>query len=355
MYESMTFETILQRMLDRIDDAFDKREGSIIYDALAPAAIELQNLYFELDRMIQEAYADTASRDFLIARAAERGIVPKAATYAVRRGVFNTDIPAGSRFSLNKLNYISGEKISDGIFEMTCETAGEVGNTDRGSLVPIDYIDGLITAELTDIITAGTDEEDTEVFRTRYFDSLDAQAFGGNVADYKETVTAMTGVGGVKVIPIWNGPGTVKIIITDSAYGTPEEKLISRVQENLDPAEYSGTGVGLAPIGHKVTVVGADTKTIDINISVSVSEDFTWEDIRPSAEKAIDTYFSELASNWAHNDRLTVRISQIESRLLDIDGILDVAETELNGIKGNLVLQEYEIPVRGNLHAATAL
>ena len=354
MYESMTFETILQRMLDRIDDAFDKREGSIIYDALAPAAIELQNLYFELDRMIQEAYADTASRDFLIARAAERGVAPKSATYAVRRGVFNVDIPAGSRFSLNKLNYVSGEKIADGIFEMTCETAGEAGNIDRGNLVPIDYIEGLITAELTDIITAGTDEEDTEVFRARYFDSLDAQAFGGNVADYKETVTAMDGVGGVKVVPIWNGPGTVKVIVTDSAYGKPTEKLINQVQESLDPPERSGTGVGLAPIGHKVTVVGADTKAININISISTSEDFAWEDVRASAENVIDTYFSELASNWAHNDRLVVRVSQIESRLLDLEGIIDAAETALNGVKGNLTLAENEIPVRGNLHASTA-
>ena len=40
------------------------------------------------------------------------------------------------------------------------------------------------------------------------FDSMDAQSFGGNVADYKERVNAMNGVGGVKVYPVWNGGGT---------------------------------------------------------------------------------------------------------------------------------------------------
>ena len=43
MYEDITYEVILKRMLDRIPSTMDKREGSIIYDALAPAAIELQH------------------------------------------------------------------------------------------------------------------------------------------------------------------------------------------------------------------------------------------------------------------------------------------------------------------------
>ena len=36
MYENITYESILQRMLDRIPDDMDKREGAVIYDALAP-------------------------------------------------------------------------------------------------------------------------------------------------------------------------------------------------------------------------------------------------------------------------------------------------------------------------------
>lgn len=42
MYEEVTYEEILERMLERVPDDMDKREGSLIYDALAPAAIELQ-------------------------------------------------------------------------------------------------------------------------------------------------------------------------------------------------------------------------------------------------------------------------------------------------------------------------
>lgn len=64
MYEDITYEKILDRMLARVPDKLDKREGSVIWDTHSPTAIELQVLYIELDRILREAYGDTASRDF---------------------------------------------------------------------------------------------------------------------------------------------------------------------------------------------------------------------------------------------------------------------------------------------------
>ena len=116
MYENVTYEDILQRMLDRIPNTMDKREGSIIYDALAPAALELQLMYIELDVIMNESFADTASREYLIRRANERGITPEPATNAILKGVFTpaTVDVLGKRFSCGKLNYIAIEKITDG-------------------------------------------------------------------------------------------------------------------------------------------------------------------------------------------------------------------------------------------------
>ena len=48
MYENMTFENIMDRCLARVSASVDKREGSIVYDAIAPAAAELAILYIEL-------------------------------------------------------------------------------------------------------------------------------------------------------------------------------------------------------------------------------------------------------------------------------------------------------------------
>lgn len=38
MYEDMTFENIMDRCLDRVSSSIDKREGSVVYDVIAPAA-----------------------------------------------------------------------------------------------------------------------------------------------------------------------------------------------------------------------------------------------------------------------------------------------------------------------------
>ena len=88
MYENVTFETILERMLARVPSTMDKREGSVIYDAIAPAAIELQNMYIELDTVLNETFADTANLFYLKKRTAERGISQILATNAVLQGEF---------------------------------------------------------------------------------------------------------------------------------------------------------------------------------------------------------------------------------------------------------------------------
>lgn len=347
MYENMTFQNILENLLSRVSDDIDKREGSIIYNALAPAAIEIQNIYIQLDWILNQTFADTAQREYLIRRCAERGIYPEEATKAVLRGAFNIDIPIGSRFSLDTLNYIVKEKIQDNVFNLECETAGKSGNQHLGSIIPINYIEGLNIAELTEVIIPGEDEEETEVLRKRYITSLDAQAFGGNIADYKQKTKGVAGVGGVKVYPIWNGGGTVKLVIIDSNFNAPSDDLVNKVQVLIDPSEYQGEGIGLAPIGHVVTVNKVSETPINITTEITYQDEWSYEDVKPGIFKCIDSYFTELAATWEESKSLVVRISHIETRLLGIEGILDIANTTLNGQIKNLILQDDSIPLRG--------
>ena len=347
MVEEMTFGDILQRMLDRIPDSYDKREGSVIYTALAPAAVELQLMYLELDRVRRESFADTASREYLVRRCAERGIVPYQATNALRRGTFNIDVPMGSRFSLGEHNYRVVERVSEGVFTLECETPGEAGNRDSGALVPIQYIEGLQTASLQEIVIPGEEEEDTEALRSRFFASLESQAFGGNIADYQEKVNALDGVGGVKVTPVWAGPGTVKLTIIASDHSVPSRDLVERVQEAMDPEENGGAGVGIAPIGHRVTVEAVRPVPIEVSAKFTYQPSWDYNSVKPYLEKVLETYFRELARSWSGTDQLIVRISQVETRLLSVDGILDISDTTLNGVAQNLALEEDQVPKLG--------
>ena len=174
----MDFDTILEDLLEGVSDDFDKREGSIIYDALAPAAMRMAEFYSALDMAMDELYADTASYYYLIKRAAERGLVPKEETYAVCKMVAtpaDAKIALGDRFNLNDLNYTVTSIAGNGEYQLTCETAGTTANQQIGNLLPIqtaNELNDLESAEITEILIPGEDEEDVETFRQRYFNSF---------------------------------------------------------------------------------------------------------------------------------------------------------------------------------------
>lgn len=132
------------------------------------------------------------------------------------------------------------ERIAAGQYSMTAETAGVVGNEYVGTLFPIDYVPDLAAARLADILIPGEDEESDDALRARYFESLESQAFGGNIADYKNKVELLPGVGAVKVFPVWNGGGTVKIVLVDSEWSVPSSELVEKVQEAIDPVGTQG-------------------------------------------------------------------------------------------------------------------
>ncbi len=347
MFEDISFEFLLERMLDRIVEQnpnLDVREGSIIYNAIAPAAYELMEIYIEMKRIYDESFADTASRESLIKRCAERGIEPKKETKAILEGIFNIDVPIGSRFSLDDLDYIVIDKTSDFVFRLECETAGIIANSHFGTLIPIDYIEGLETAELRRLLIPGEDEEDTEILRERYFSSFNSQAFGGNKKDYIEKVNAIDGVGAVKVTPVWNGGGTVLLTILDSNFEQATYELVQMVKNIVDPTP-EGTGSGIAPIGHVVTVQSATSVPITISGKIVFEDNYSFERCKDEIKNAIEEYFLDLRMNWKNVDDTVVRITQIETKILSIKGVVDITETKINGSEENCVISKYLIPI----------
>lgn len=349
MYENITYEDILDRMLAKVPDEMDKREGSIIYDALAPAAIELQIMYLQFDQIIADTFAETASREYLIRRVAERGIIPFKASKAKLKAITSPsdlNVPKGARFSLDKLNYIIIEKTTEGEYVVECEVPGEIGNQYFGNLIPINYIEGLEEIKITELLIPGEDEESDESIRKRYFKTFDTKPFGGNKADYKQKTNAIKGVGATKVKPVWNGGGTVLLTILDSQYQKASNKLVQTVQEVIDPTP-QGKGNGIAPIGHTVTVRTADEVVINLDLNITFAEGYSYNGQKESIKEQVETYFKEIRKNWENEDTVIVRISQIDTRILNVTGVIDVNNTKINGKNSNLQLDEYSIPVMG--------
>lgn len=351
MYETQTFEAIMERMLSRVPDNLDKREGSLIWNALAPAAAELAQMYIELGLNENLAFADTATGEYLSRRTSERGVNRKPATKAIRKGEFfdrnnaPMDIPIGSRFSIENLNYTAIERIATGVYRMECEKEGVIGNQLFGNLLPIQNINGLASAVLTDILVPGEDEEPDEHLRERYFEDINEPAFGGNVADYKRKVNGISGVGATKVFPTWQGGGTVKCTFIASDWSAPSAELVNQVQEIIDPVSEKGQGLGLAPIGHKVTISGVSEVNIDVTTTISLEPGMTIAQVQNDIEQAIGNYLLGLRKNWANENQTIVRVALIDSAILSVSGVIDVNGTHLNGSTSNITLGEEEIPI----------
>nr|WP_285854567.1 baseplate J/gp47 family protein [Paenibacillus elgii] len=342
-------------MLSRVPADVDKREGSIIYDALAPAAWELAEMYYQLDTNLSLSLADTASGEFLERRTAEFGVEREKATKARRKGLFHgnanapADVPIGSRFGAGELRYTVVRRIAAGVFELECETEGVAGNQYFGTLLPIDYIAGLVRAELADVLVPGEDEETDDSLRERYFAAQREKPFGGNIADYKQKVGRIPGVGGVKIFPAWKGGGTVKCTLIGSDFNPPSAALIEEVQTAIDPTVNQGKGLGLAPIGHTVTIDGVQNEKINVETTISLGTGVTVGQVQGEIEAVISSYLLGLRKTWAEESQLIVRVSQIDARILTVSGVNDVKGTRLNGQTANITLNTDGIPQIGTV------
>ena len=354
MFNDRTFDKIMSEMMSEFGADVRTDEGSLAYNACAKQAQKLEEVYGDMDELNDNMLPDTQDISHLIRYAGERGISYNYATAPVVRGVFSQEIEIGDAFTCGDYTYIVKARLTDGgdyDYSLECETDGTEANTTLGALDPVDYIEEYQGGEITEILVPGTDDEDTEEFRQRVLDSFDSTAFGGNKADYRLFVDAISGVGGCKPKRRASDSPWVNIYIISSEFGAPSATLINNVQSAVDPEENHGEGDGMAPICHNVQIIGATSATIDIETTVTFDDGYTVEGTQQAIEDAIESYLYALRLTWEDNEfnSMSIRISQIESRILTVEGVLDVADTEINGEAENLVITFEKIPILGEV------
>lgn len=363
-FTAKTYRNILQAQLDRVPNSLDKREGSMIQTALGAGAYSLEEFYLELDQVQRGAYLQTAVGQDLDYLAVLANVQRYPASPAVRLGVFNIDVPIGSRFSTidgaDSVNFIASERIGDGQYQMTCETPGAIGNQYTGPILPITYIQGLTSAELTGILVAGDDAEDDDSLRKRAIDALNEQPFGGNVADYKRVVLAIDGVGGLQVYPTWDGGGTVKLSIIGADWMPASLQLIETVQNTVDPPPDQGLGYGTAPIGATVTVTAPETVTVDISAHLVLGPGRTASQLSAPIREAVEGHLLSIRQEWARPDASSlthysswVYAARVTAAILSVQGIVNVTGLTINGSADDLQLVEdgllQQVPVLGEV------
>lgn len=362
--QQYTYDYLMQLALSFVPDDRDKRQGSVIYDALAPFCQVLAAGAMELRGYYSRTYATTATGEDLDNRAAEQGIVRYGATYAVRKISLADEagnpitVPLGARFSTvsntNPVNYaVTAQYVEDGVpvagsYEATCEEAGSIGNEYFGSLVNITFIQGIASAVMSNTLVVARDEETDDEMRERYFDALTQKAFGGNIADYRTKLMSMPGVGAVQVYPTWNGGGTVKLSIIDPTYSPCSDEFIASMQNTVDPQDANGNngvGLGIAPIGHKVSVVTPEEVTISVSATITLQKGYDMGQVKLLAEQALVNYFQSLRQLWADANESNIYscdvfVARVLAVLVNVSGIANVSNVQLNNATEDIRLTQ---------------
>ena len=375
--EQYTYKYLMSQALSFVDDSLDKREGSIIYDALAPACYVLADYYMQLYQVVKNSFAVTATGEWLDQRVKESGITRREATAAVKRADFTDDagqaavVRIGTRWSTvsstNPIKYRvtaqyeqNGAPVA-GAYELTCETLGTIGQEYTGPIIPVDFVQGVATATMSTTLIPGRDAETDDELRERYFDEMSAKAFGGNISDYRNKTREIIGVGDLQIYPVWNGGGTVKLSIVDTTFRAASNEFVQEVQKLIDPVNASGVqgdGLGIAPIDHKVTVVAPEEVTVNITASIVLQVPYEVGQVQPAVEQAIEAYMVELRHDWATPNEfneyaLSVYASRITAAIVGVPGISNVTNVRLNGTAADITLQQtgqkQQIPVKGTV------
>jgi uncharacterized phage protein gp47/JayE len=183
--------------------------------------------------------------------------------------------------------------------------------------------------------------EGDDEYRQRIIDRINRKAFGGNIADYRRLVKEIPEVGALKVFPVWDGGGTVKISVVDSEYNCISDEFRAIIKNTVDPAWGSGQGIGTAPIGHTVTVDTPQAFMVNISAIVTANS-VTVGQILPLAMEKINAYFLELREKWANETGATnIYNIMIASAILHAHSeILNVTDVLLNGQVGDVTLDQ---------------
>lgn len=352
--EAQNYDYWLNLMLDNVPDDIDKREGSIIYDAVAPAAMVSAQQSLSLANIIRETYIKTAQGEFLDYRAVEHGTNRYAATFTEVKARFNDDngkpinVEVGDRFASiaeSPIFYTVIKANDDGTAEMQAEEAGTSANSYIGQVLPVTPNDNLAWAEITEVTIPARDEETDDHLRKRLLNSNSWAAYGGNVADYLDMINKISDVGAAQVYPTWAGPGTVKLVIVGNDLKPASAKLVHKVKEEIDPEDKTTEGLGLAPIDHKVTVVAPEILKVNVKTKLQLISEDNRTVVENNIKLALENFFTSLRQSWNEINQATKRgysliiyRSQILSKIMTVEGVANASLPLLNNQEKDIIL-----------------
>lgn len=344
MYENLTVEDIKNDILSRITTDIKKNEGSFTNDIVSPVTYEIWKVLQSLDSVIPISFVDETSGEYIDKRCNEYGITRKAGTKAtavihitgtdgsaIDKGkVFTTD--DGLQFEVNESTVISL-----GVATVTA-TAVEIGdeyNVGTGTITKQIISTSGITSVTNEPATGGSNAETDLALVTRLYEYLQKPATSGNVSHYKKWALEVDGVGDAKVLPLWNGNGTVKVLIVGNNKEPVDATIVSNCALHIEESR---------PIGAAITVESAAGIAINISATVVINSTTTIETVKENFITSLSEYLKTISFV-----KYTIAYNRIAYMLLDINGVEDYTLLTVNGGTSNAVIADNQVPVIGNV------
>lgn len=338
----MTYEKILDDALKRVDDKYSKRQDSPIFNGIAPACYEISKVYEVMDEHLKQSFGMTANNIYLDNLVKEVGLERFAPTYAIKKAEFKdederlTDIDLNLRFAKDEYSFTVIKKIEKGIYAIKCEQAGSSANEVMGDMMPIDNI-SIASAKIIANIELGTDIEDDEHLRARYLQKVREPATSGNIYHYRLWAMEVENIGAAKIFPLWNGNGTVKVMVVNSDMKSADTLLINKVKTHIEDVR---------PIGATVTVITPTSKDITITAKIQTSLNANMELTKLDFKSKIEKYIKDITKEYFADIKANsyfISLAQVGKHLLESKGVIDYAELKLNGVTANIELSAEQI------------
>jgi len=346
-----TKEEILSDMINSVSDKYDKRPGSFIYDALAPAAEQFERVDKDIDTVKSKLNIENLSGDELAQQIKERtGIERRPATKAngtvllTGTGTINAsdlfETEGGIQFQATETKSIT----NSGTVTIEAVIAGSSGNVpaDTIKLFPV-TLPGFTAVTNPEPTQDGFDAETDADLLQRYYEHIQSPSTSGNKAHYVAWAKEIPGVGLAKVFPLWNGNNTVKVLIIDSNRQPASPEFVSSVQEYLDPG-VQGLGEGAAPIGAFVTVASATGLEINVSVNIVLSFGYTQTETEENIEASLTQYLYDIA--FVEN---IVSYAKVGAAILASEGVEDYSNLTINSGTSNISIGDEEVAILGTV------
>ena len=334
MFSNQTYEAIKQRILDNINIDIDKREGSFTSNMVAPIVEELAKAYINMSDILSLGFIEDNFDTYLDKRVSEFGVYRKEGVKSTGEikveGKEGATITNGTLIKANGLYFTVLNDIELPIDNILYLEANEVGykynllaNTEFELVEKNDKITKLVNeAEFTNGVDVETDED----LRKRFIKLVNNPSTSGNKAHYEEWALEVNGVGRAIVYPLWNGNGTVKVMIVGNDNKPVTEEIIEacelHISENM-------------PIGCQLTVTTPTNLNIVINASIELKEGYELEEIQEEFENKLNEHLKTVTTELTY--------SKIYGLLANIQGIEDVSSLTVNDNNINISIAEDKI------------